>query len=285
VDGLFHADPHPGNVFLTDDHKVALLDLGMVGRTTPQMQEHLIKLLISISEGEGDTVVKRVIEMSQTTPYFKPEEFRRAISGLVVEQHANSLKQIDVGRILLEVGKGAGENGLYVPTELTMLGKTLLQLDEIGRGLDPKFNPNQAVKRHVSEILNLRLRKDATAEKLYSSLLEVKDFVGGLPNRVNKVLDTVGNSDFEVKVKVNDVELLLEGFQKVANRITTGLVLAALIIGASLLMNIKTSFTIFGYPGMAILCFLTAAGGGFWLVFNILVGDHHTRKKDRLRLP
>ena len=281
IDGLFHADPHPGNVFLTEDRRVALLDLGMVGRTTPEMQEKLIKVLIAISEGKGEEAVALVIQMSQTTEYFDESEFRRKMAALVAEQQNNTLKEIDVGRLLLEVGRSAGQHGLFVPVELTMLGKTLLQLDEIGRSLDKDFKPNDAVRRHVSEILNRKLKKDATSGRMYASLLEMKDFIGGLPGRVNKVLDAVGNSELQVKVKTTDANLLIEGFQKVANRITTGLILAALIIGASLLMQVPTNFRILGYPGFAILCFLAAGGGGFWLVLSIVLNDQKTKKKAR----
>ena len=282
VDGLFHADPHPGNVFLMEDGRIALLDLGMVGRTTPEMQEKLLKILIAISEGKGEEAVALVIDLSETTQYFDESEFRRKISSLVAEQQDNTLEKIDVGRILLEVGKGAGENGLFVPIELTMLGKTLLQLDQIGRGLDDKFNPNAALRKHVSEIMNRRLKRDITPGNILASLLELKDFISGLPRRMNKVLDAVGSSELEIKVRAPDVHLVLEGFHDIANRITTGLILAALIIGAALLMQVKTSFELFGYPGLAILCFIAAAGVGFWLVLSILIGDRKSKKRRRL---
>ena len=109
--------------------------------------------------------------------------------------------------------------------------------------------------------------------------LEVKDFVGGLPSRLNKIMDAITNHELEVKVKAVDAKLVMEGFQKIANRITAGIVLASLIMGASSLMQVQTSFKIFGYSGLAILCFLAAATGGFWLVFNIFVQDHKGRKK------
>ncbi len=281
VDGLFHADPHPGNVFLMDDKRIALLDLGMVGRTTPELQEKLIKLLIAISEGKGEEAVAIVIQMSEETHDFNESDFRRHISGLVAEQQDNTLEKIDVGRILLEVGKSAGQNGLFVPVELTMLGKTLLQLDQIGRGLDDKFNPNAAIRRHVSEILNKRLKRDITPGNLLATFLDLKDFIGGLPRRVNKVLDAVGSSEMEIKVRSPDINLLLEGFHNIANRITTGLILAALIVGAALLMQVRTTFQILGYPGFAMLCFLAAAGIGFWLVLSIVFNDQKTKRRQR----
>jgi hypothetical protein len=160
-----------------------------------------------------------------------------------------------------------------------MLGKTLLQLDEVGKILDPAFDPNASIRRNVGELMSQRMRKNATQGSVFSSLLEMKDFVGGLPSRLNKIMDAITNHELEVKIKAVDAKLIMEGFQKIANRITTGLVLAALIMGASLLMQIQTSFRIFGYPGMAILCFLAAAAGGFWLVFSIFVQDQKSRKK------
>jgi len=279
VDGLFHADPHPGNVFLTDGGHIALLDLGMVGHTTPAMQEHLLKLLMAISEGKSDEAADVVIRISQKTEEFNQTEFRRRIGQLMASRQDQGLQQMNVGKSLLEVSKNAADNGLFVPSELTMLGKTLLQLDEVGKILDPEFDPNASIRRNVGELMSQRMRKSATPGSVFSSLLEMKNFVGGLPSRLNKIMDAITNHELEVKIKAVDAKLIMEGLQKIANRITMGLVLAALIMGASLLMQIQTSFRIFGYPGMAILCFLAAAAGGFWLVFSILVQDQKSRKK------
>jgi hypothetical protein len=107
----------------------------------------------------------------------------------------------------------------------------------------------------------------------------VKDFVGHLPSRVSRILDAIANAEFELKIKTQEVHVLLDGFQKIANRITTGLILAALIIGASLLMPVPTDFRLFGYPGLAMLFFLIAAGLGLWLVFNILLKDKKGGKR------
>ena len=279
VDGLFHADPHPGNVFLTDDGHIALLDLGMVGHTAPNMQENLLKLLLAISEGNSDEAADIVIRASQTTEEFNQIEFRRRIGQVIAARQDQGLQQTNVGKSLLEVSKNAADNGLFVPSELTMLGKTLMQLDEVGKILDPAFDPNASIRRNVGELMSQRMRKNATQGSLFGSLLEMKDFVSGLPARLNQIMDAITNHQLEVKIKAVDAKLMMEGLQKIANRITTGIVLAALIMGASILMQVQTSFRIFGYPGLAILCFVAAAAGGFWLVFNIFVQDHKDRKK------
>jgi predicted unusual protein kinase regulating ubiquinone biosynthesis (AarF/ABC1/UbiB family) len=279
VDGFFHADPHPGNIFLTNDGRVALLDLGMIGRTTREMQEHLLKIVLAMSEGNSEETADVIVRISETTDDFDPMPFRRRIGVLVAEQCDNSLKDMDLGRALLGAVRAAAETGLFVPPELTLLGKTLFQLHQIGEALDPNFDPNASIRRHASEILNERLRKNVTPGNFFGSLLDLKEFIGHLPPRLNKILDAVANAEVEVNVKSADIDQFMEGFQKIANRIATGLVLAALIIGAALLIQVETSFRILGYPGFAMLCFMAAGAGGFWLVLTSLIGDR--RRKQR----
>lgn len=279
VDGLFHADPHPGNVFLTSDHRIALLDLGMVGTTTPAMQENLLKILVAVSEGKSEDAASVLVNMSELSSDFDEAGLRKQVAQLVIQQRDQQLSQLNVGKTLLDVSQTAAREGLYVPSELTLLGKTLLQLDQIGKILNPTFDPNDAIRRNAAEIMTQRMRKQATQGSLLNSVLELRDFLTGLPMRLNRIMDAVGNSELEVKVRAVDAGLVMEGLQKIANRIAAGIILAALIVGASLLMHVNTRFQLFGYPGLAILCFLAATAGGFWLVMGIFIQDHKDKKK------
>ncbi|HEV2319882.1 MAG TPA: AarF/UbiB family protein, partial [Verrucomicrobiae bacterium] len=282
VDGMFHADPHPGNVFLTDDGHIALIDLGMVGHISPTLQENLLKLLIAVSEGDSEQATEIIIGISRTDENFKEVQFGRRIGQIITAAQNQSLEQLNVGKSLLDISKIAIDNGLYVPSELTLLGKTLLQLDEIGKIIDPKFDPYAAVRRNVSSLLAQRLRKHASQGTIINSLLDFKNLFTHLPARINRIVDAVANSELELKVKAVDTKMLVEGFQKVANRITAGVILASLILGASLLMRIQTRFTIFGYPGLAMLCFIGAAGGGAWLLFTIFFQDEKIKKRKKI---
>jgi predicted unusual protein kinase regulating ubiquinone biosynthesis (AarF/ABC1/UbiB family) len=189
-------------------------------------------------------------------------EFRRRVGRIIVDSGHVGVQRLNVGMTLFQGSKIAGECGLYVPGELTLLGKTLLQLEDIGKCLDPTFDPNAYIRRNVHELVSQRMKKQSTASSVVGSLLDIKEFAAGLPGRLNKLMDTVGNNEIEIKVRTVDVNKVIEGLQTIANRITTGLVLAALIMGASILMQIQTSFRIFGYPGLAILLFLAAATRG-----------------------
>ena len=278
VDGLFHADPHPGNVFVTDDGRIALLDLGMVGRISPKMQEHLLKVILAVSEGKGDEAAEIVIRMSEKMVHFDAHEFRRQISQLVASRRNQALKELNVGQSLMDVSRHARETGLFVPSELTLLGKTLLQLDEVGRILDPTFDPNASVRRNAAALTTSRIRRDASQGSLVTSILEMKDFMVHLPTRLNRIMDSVANAELEVKVRVPDAKTVVDGIEKVANRITNGLLLAALIIGAALMMRIDTRWHLFGYPGFAMLCFLMAGVWAVILLYNIAVQDRKGRK-------
>ena len=281
VDGLFHADPHPGNVFITDDGRLALLDLGMVGRTTPDMQERLLKILIAVSQGRSEQAADGIVEISERSEEADVAHFRRGMGTMVAAQQGRGLKHINVGQTLLDVARVAADCGLFVPTELTLLGKTLLQLDEIGRVLDPEFDPNAAVRRHAATLMSRRIRRQATAGGLLTAAMEFKNFASGFPHRVNRILDAVANRDLELKVRAVDAGDVIQGLQKIANRVTSGLILAALIIGAALLMRVSTDFQVLGYPGFAIMCFIAAALGGVVLLVNIFLQDRASRKPRR----
>jgi predicted unusual protein kinase regulating ubiquinone biosynthesis (AarF/ABC1/UbiB family) len=201
---------------------------------------------------------------------------------VIAASQNQSLEQLNVGKSLLDMSKTAIDNGLFVPSELTLLGKTLLQLDEVGKIIDSTFDPYASVRSNIAWLLAQRMKKHASQGTAVNSLLDFKNLFTHLPARLNRILDAVANAELEVKVKTVDTPLLVEGFQKVANRITAGVILGSLILGASLLMRIQTSFTIFGYPGLAILCFLGAAAGGVWLLFSIFWQDEKIKKKKKL---
>ncbi len=281
LDGFFHADPHPGNVLLTTDGRLALLDLGMVGRISPSLQESLLKLLLDVSEGRGDRAAQRAAEFGERLENFDAAELERRVSELVSLYRHSTIEQMQIGRVLLDVSRASGEAGLRLPPELTMLAKTLLQLDEIGRKLDPGFDPNASIRENTADLLRRRMLQSASPGSLASGLLEAKEFVEKLPGRVNRVLDGLANNQLSFKVETIDERVLIEGLQKIANRIAVGLVLAALIVGAALLMQVPTTFRILGYPGLAMLFFLAAAAGGVILIATIINTDRSPKKQKR----
>jgi len=278
LDGVFHADPHPGNVFVTEDGLLALIDLGMVGRLSPQMQDRLLKLLLAISEGRGEEAADVAVTLGEKLPEFNEAGFRRAISALVGRIGHQSIADFQIGRVFLELSSLINDNAMRAPAELTMLGKTLLHLDEVARVLDPALDVNDCVRRNGVDLMSRRMKKMASSGSLIAAVLEGKEFAAKLPGRVNRVLDALAASELKMKVELIDDGAIIDGLQKVANRITLGLILAAMIVSAAMVLRVDTSFRILGYSGFAMILFLLAGAGAAYLAVQIVRHDrsvHH----------
>ncbi|HYG56390.1 MAG TPA: AarF/UbiB family protein [Burkholderiales bacterium] len=280
-DGMFHADPHPGNVFIVGD-RLALIDLGMVARITQHMQDRLLQLLLAVADNRPDDAAETLFLIGDCRPDADSMGFRRDVADIIAQHHEIGASRPQVGRAVLMLLKVAGENGVRMPPELAMIGKTLLNLDEIGLSLAPHFDPNAAIRRHAGDMTEEKLSRDVSIGALFSTMVEAKNFVQQLPSRVNRILDRIADNEVRFKVDTIDETKLMEGLQKVANRIATGLVLAALIVGAALMMDVPTDYRIFGYPGIAMMLFLAAAAGGAALVIVILANDIRAKRSKRL---
>lgn len=281
IDGFFHADPHPGNVFITEDGRLALLDLGMVGHLSPTLQDRLLKLVLAISEGRGEEAADAAIALGEKRDDFDEEGFKRDVVATVGRYFGASLENFQVGMIVLEVNRSAGVHGIKSPVELTMLGKTLLTLDNIARLLAPTLDVNASIRKNASSLMQRRLLKSLSPGTVFSTMLEAKEFAEQLPRRINRVLESLASSQLKMKVEVIDEGAVIEGLQKVANRITMGLVVAALILSAAMMMRIESRFTLLGYPGFPTILFIVAGSLAAWLVFNIVAHDRSPRSRPR----
>jgi ubiquinone biosynthesis protein len=278
VDGFFHADPHPGNVFLTDDHRIALVDLGMVGQLSPRMQEQLLSLLIAVADHRPDEAAEIVIAIGQRREGADEGALRHGASELIARFQNARLADMEVGRMVLELNLLSASHGVTPPSELTLLGKTLLNLDHVARTLAPRLDVNAIMRDQVASLMRRRMLRSVSPGAVLSSVLDAKHFAERLPGRVNRVLDSLAGNELRFKIEMIDEGAVIDGLQKVANRIAMGLVLAALIVAAAMIMRVPTSFTLFGYPGLPTILFLMAASGGAMLVLQILMHDRTRRR-------
>jgi len=272
IDGFFHADPHPGNLLITEDGRLAFLDLGMVARIDPKMQEQLLKLILAITEGRGHEAAQVAVLMGSRLEGYNEDLFRREVANLVAGAQ-NAAEPVQVGRIVLGLARHAAETGVRPPPELALLGKALLHLDDVARTLDPNLDLNRMVRHHSQSILRRHMLKRLSPESIATSALEVYELFQQMPPRLNAFLDTLATNKLELKVDAFDESRLMDNLQKIANRIATGLVLAALIMGAALMMQVRTRFTLFGYPGLAMVLFLLAVVCAFVLLLSIWLND------------
>lgn len=279
VDGFFHADPHPGNIFITDDNRLALFDLGMVGHVSGTFQENLLRLLLAISEGRGDEAADIAMKMGEPKPNFDKQDYEHRVANLVAQHADATVQSIDAGHVVLEITRISADCWFRMPSEFTMIAKALLNLDRVVNVLDPNFDPNAVIREEATNLLTRRIAKSIEPGSVLTRVIEVKEFVERLPTRVNKILDAIGNNEIKIGVDAIDERVVLDGLQKVANRIALGLILGSLIVGAALMMRVETSFRILGYPGLPMVFFMLAAIAGLILAASIIFYDKHPRKK------
>ena len=275
VDGFFHADPHPGNVFLTEDRKLALVDLGMTARVTPELQDRLLKLLLAIGDADGEKAADAARDLGERRRdiEFDDNGFRRRVIELVTDEAGADLGQLTAGTVIANLSRIAGECGLRPLPELTMVGKALLNLDDVARTLAPDLKPNEVIRDEVGDLLRQRVLHSLTPSNVFAAAMDAKEFAEELPGRVNKVMESLAEGRLNLNITGIDEEALMKHIRKVANRVASGLLLAALIVGAALLARVPTSSELFGYPTLAIVFFLIAALGAIALVVSIIWTD------------
>lgn len=279
VDGFVHADPHPGNIHVTADDKVALMDLGMVAKFSPKIQEKIMMLLVGMTKKDGDDITDALLEISEyDSAKVNLDHFRKNINRLVMDSTSTNAEDMETGRILLQMNRIAADEGIKLAVELNILGKVLLNMDQIVAVLTPKYDLQKAIRRFMEKMVNKKMQQELKPENAYAFLLDNKKLLENLPGRLNKITENLANNQLELKINAIDEDRLTEGFQKVANRITSGLIIAAMIIGAALLMRIPSTYTILGYGVLPFFFFVIAIALGLFLVYSIMFKDNNFKK-------
>ncbi|MDH2413762.1 AarF/UbiB family protein [Nocardioides sp. CER19] len=276
--GFLHADPHPGNLLVTDDGRLGIVDLGMVTSVPRRVQDKLVRLLVAIGDDNGEQAARVLADMGQPLDHYDADAFRDDVTHLVSDAVSEG-PDLQAGRVLVELSRISGAHGLRPPPEMSMVGKALLNLDQSTLHLDPDFVPAEAIRENLRHILRGGLR--TSPGDLVTAALDAKEFTSQLPRRANRILDSLADGQLRLRVDALDEERLHTVLQRVANRLTLGVVIAATILGASLLMQVPTGDRILGYPAIAMVLFAVAILGGAALAGWIVVTDRKVARTER----
>ena len=278
VDGFWHSDPHPGNVFVREVDgapQVVLLDFGMCSRITSELQDEIIKLLLSISSNRGSEVAEACVRMSQMQERFDAVKFTREISVIVANFHDVDVQQINVGQLIFNVITIANNNELKAPAELAMLAKTLLHLDAITKKLDPSFDPQTVIRDYAERLITQKLQQKFNPRNFYPALLDLNQLILDLPHRTREIIDLAATNKLTFGVKLTQAEEFLSGIHKIANRIAVALVIAALLVSSSMMMRYNGPIALIGY--------LLAAAGAVYLIASTFIKDRKDEAKAKFK--
>lgn len=275
VDGFFHGDPHPGNFLLDGEGRGVLLDHGMVGHVSQETQLHLMSLLLSLSDRDGDGAAEAAIEIGIPGPEFHQQRFKQEIGQMVARYTGLPLQELNLGRVFLEIAVSAFRNDVKVPPEMMLLGKTLLTLESTCRRLDPALDPVSTMRELARSLLTRQLSHQATRNQVLSAALELRSIVTQIPSSLRRVLRLLASNELRLGLRVERAEEMQASIEKIATRLTLGVITAALIVGSALLLNIHAGPELWGYPVFGLLGFLMAAGLGFYVVAKIMLKDRY----------
>lgn len=282
VHGDIHADPHPGNMLVTEEGRLAIFDLGMVAHVPPRQREHLLKLLLASVDGRGEEVAGETIAMSIQLEDFDEVRYVREVSHLVARYAAHGGSQaLSEGRLMLELARLGLACGLRSPPEMQMLGKTLLNLEGVSRALEPELDVKRVVDGHLQSLMRQRMRQAFSPSRLAGDAMELQALLQEAPRRISTILSLVSENKLKVNVGGLQESRLTENLQKIANRVAAGVIVAALIMASAMLMRGDVAGPrLFGYPAVAMAMFLLASTLGLGIVISVLISDRRPNVRE-----
>lgn len=265
-DGLFHADPHPGNVFYLPGNRIAFIDFGMVGRLSVRRREELLQLLLGLVERNPQTVADVLMDWTGDDHGVNLGTLETEIETFVDQYHGAPLAELNLGQMLGDVTTILREHHLGLPSDLALLIKAFITLEGMGRGLDPSFHMTTEALPLLCQVVRARYRPKVVATRAWQTLRRTLAVAEQLPHDVSRLLRNARRGRVHVGIDVAHLKRVGDQIDRAANRLTMALVIAALIIGSSIVMTVQGGPTLFGLPAFGFIGFASAFVGGLWLV-------------------
>lgn len=268
IDGFFHADPHPGNVFYLPQNRLAIIDCGMVGRITPDRRDQIANLLAALVSKDIDEL-RDILVMWSGESSIDEAKLSADIDELIFNYENLPLKHVRFGDLLNDLTTVMRENYLVVPPDLTMLFKALITLEGLGRQLDPDFQIVSHLTPFVKKVIVDRYMPSNLVKRGWRNINNVIDVATGLPRDLSRLLREARRGRVKIDLDLKRLDHFGHQLDHSTNRLTLALLTAALIIGSSIVMTVKGGPTLFGLPAFGFLGYFMASLFGIWLILSI----------------
>nr|WP_319563558.1 AarF/UbiB family protein [uncultured Rhodoferax sp.] len=273
-DGFFHADPHPGNVFYLSNNRVAFIDFGMVGRLSQRRREELLQLLLGLVERNPQAVADVLLDWTGDDHGVNLAQLETEIETFVDQYHGTPLAQLSLGQMLGDVTAILRDHHLGLPSDLALLIKAFISLEGMGRELDPDFHMATQATPLLREVVRAGYQPKVIAMRTWKTLRRALALAEQLPHDLSRLLRNARRGRVHVGIELAHLKRVGDQIDRAANRLSMALVIAALIIGSSIVMNVQGGPTLLGLPAFGFMGFLGAVLGGFWLVRSIWRSSH-----------
>ncbi|WP_058835073.1 2-polyprenylphenol 6-hydroxylase [Luteimonas abyssi] len=269
-DGLFHADPHPGNIFYLRDGGIGLIDFGMVGRVSEQRRLQIAQLLHGLIDQDAEAVTDILLEWTEGEADVEEGRLQVEIGSLIDQYRGVPLKELRMGAMLADVAALLRRHALTLPPDLALMIKAFLTLEGLGRQLDPDFDMASEARPFVERAMLQRYSPKVLARRGRRTASGVIDLLGALPRDLRRLLQAARHGRLRAQIEVTSLKAFGDQLNSAANRLTIGVITAALIIGSSIVMNsvgggVSNSWLM----AMGVLGFVGAALTGVWIVLSI----------------
>jgi len=270
VDGFFHADPHPGNISVMKDEIIGFMDFGMMGRLDEEIREKGVDLFIAVLERNPNKIINEMLDLGIAPQEIDMRSLKIDIREMLDQYYDRTLKEIKLGELVNQLVKIFIKYHIKIPAEFILLGKSLLTIEGIGLELDSDFNLAKIAKPYVKDLILERKSPQRLFTKLLNDLSELYNLMILIPRQVSKTLKKMEKGVFKLEFQHRGLENLTNSLDKAANRMAYSLILAAIIVGSSLIMQTNKGPIFMGFPVIGVLGFLIAAVLGLGLVIIIL---------------
>jgi ubiquinone biosynthesis protein len=279
-DGFFHADPHPGNVFYLPDNRLAFIDFGMVGRLTQRRRDELLRLLLGLVQREPQAVADVLLDWTGNDHGAHLTQLETEIETFVDQYHGTPLAQLSLAGMLTDVTTILREHRLALPADLALLIKAFVSLESMGRGLDPGFHMATEALPLLRGVVRARWQPRAIGQRAWKALGRGLALAEQLPHDLSSLLRRARRGRLQVGLELAHLRRVGDQLDRAASRLSLALVIAALIIGSSIVMTVSGGPTLLGLPAFGLLGFMGAVVGGLWLLRSVWRSHHRRDDED-----
>lgn len=268
-DGFFHADMHPGNILIMEDGTVAFLDFGMIGHLSSEVSDMFLDGIVALVNGDSSSFIELLRDMGCIDSHADTRSLKVDIESFRAKYYGKSLKKLDASIVIEELIGILREHQVTIPHNIALLVRGIVAVESFGLVIDPDFNFNELIEPYARNEMKERFYPQNLARRTYSSFSGWSRLLQKAPNKISHILDHAENGYLRIRFESEEASRMISEIDAASNRLSFSLVISAMIIASSLVIQTDMKPSVWGVPLLGTFSFFIASVFGMWLVYNI----------------